>query len=111
MQDDRLIKLLDMLKLQPDDAFLNYAVALEYESIKDKNNSEKYFKKLLKEHSAYLPTYYKAAYFFLDKQEYRTALTIIESGLKLARTTHDIKTIKEMQELRNIIEEEMEDHS
>ncbi len=60
MSASRIESLFELLKETPDDPFLFYCLALEYQKT-DNAQALGYFEKLLNEYPSYVPTYYHAA--------------------------------------------------
>ncbi len=84
MQNNRLLRLLEFLDNDPNDPFILYALATEYNV---QGNIEKalfYFEKLSSEHENYVGTYYHYAK-LLDKLENREkAIEIYKKGIEIA---------------------------
>lgn len=92
----RLERLLAFLKDEPDDPFLLYAIATEY------NGSEPlkalaYYERLLAEHPDYVGTYYHAAALYADLDEIEKADQTYQKGLEVARQAKDHKAAAELQ--------------
>jgi Tfp pilus assembly protein PilF len=95
--NSRILSLEEMLQESPEDAFVKYALALEYSK---ENNIEKaahFFEWLLSENSDYLPTYYQAAYFFAMQQQDEKAEKIFQAGISLAKQKQDRHALAELQ--------------
>ena len=107
MQKNRLDNLLDMLETQPDDDFLLYGIALEYQAAKDFENARAYFEKLLALHPDYLPVYYQAGLCYISIQKYELAIAIFEKGMEIAQKQKNIKTFNELLEIKENLEEEI----
>jgi hypothetical protein len=56
MQSTRLIKLLEFLESEPNDPFILYALATEYNSLNDVDKAFAYYLKLVDENPAYVVT-------------------------------------------------------
>lgn len=108
MQTNRLTNLLQLLEQQPDDAFLIYAVGFEYESAGQDIEAESYYLKLLDSHADYLPLYYQYALLKARTGRETEALQLIDKGMMLARDQKNNKTLRELSEAKQMIEEEME---
>ncbi len=92
---DRLELLKVFAKEEPEDPFNWYALAVEYLAI-DRDKAELYFDKLLNSFEYYLPTYYTAAHFFTQKEEFQKTKIIYEKGIKLAGDTNEFKAQNEL---------------
>jgi hypothetical protein len=64
MLTDRIMLLEEYLKEDPDDAFILYALALEYIKASSHDKAGEYFVKLREKHPDYLPMYYHYGKFF-----------------------------------------------
>ncbi|MEQ9298983.1 MAG: tetratricopeptide repeat protein [Cyclobacteriaceae bacterium] len=95
MNHERLKKLLEFLKNEPNDPFTIYAVATEY---LDGNplKSKEYFELLLRQHPDYLATYYHAAQLYADLDMLDEAEATYQLGIDLAEKQHELKTLQEL---------------
>lgn len=97
MLNQRLEQLLDFLKQEPQDAFLLYAIALEYL----KNDTKKaviYFEKLLKEQPKYTATYYQLAALYIDMEELEKAKNVFEQGIEICKEAGEQKNFEELKQ-------------
>jgi hypothetical protein len=92
----RLEQLQQYVNDDPNDPFNLYALALEFAK-SDANKAEGIFKRLLSEHKDYLPTYYQAANLFESNGKHDLAITTLHSGVALARSLNELKTLRELQ--------------
>ncbi len=104
MSHSKIEQLLEFLKDDPMDSFTLYALALEYEKAEDKKAKE-YYDLLLKEHPAYLATYYHAAKWY-EKYHKETSLQIYKLGMELANKNGKVKTYNELQNALNMLLDE-----
>lgn len=95
MPTQRIKQLQQFYDEDPADPFNAYALALEYLN-HDHEKSRELFDKLLVNHKEYLPTYYHAAKFFQERGETKKATEIYESGMALAKTLNDQKSLREL---------------
>ena len=96
MNKTRIIQLKKFLEESPNDPFIHYGLALEYQKSEPKMAREKYLE-LLERFPDYLPTYYHAAHFFWEEGEADRTTEIFESGIELARRQSDQNTLRELQ--------------
>ena len=96
MSTDRLNTLKTFLKESPNDPFIIYCIALEYEKTNDPK-CEITFNQLLKEYPNYLATYYSFGKFLENKNLINEAEDIFIKGLSLAKEQGEIKTAGELQ--------------
>lgn len=101
--------LLDMLAEQPEDAFLNYALALELAKEGKKEEAINAGLSLLEKQADYLGAYHQVGLWLFEEGRYAEAKTIVESGIALAKSTKEQKAAGEMQEALWMIEDELEE--
>ena len=104
MQSERLDKILEMLKTSPEDTFLLYAAAMEYEGSGKTGEALQFFKEVLRIDPSYLSAYYRLGY-LLQEAHPSEAKAWLESGIALAREKKDAKTEREMRQLLEEVEE------
>lgn len=98
MVEDRLIFMEEMLDTNPNDPFLLYAIAIEYQNKTDIKKTSEIFTKLLKEHPKYLATYYQMGQILEGKGKFDKAVALYRKGKELAIKSNDQKTIGELSE-------------
>lgn len=111
MDSTRLEQLKGMLKDNPDDSFLLYAIAQEY--IKEDNNGEalKFFDNLLKNNPNYTGAYYHLGKLHERLGDLPTAIDTYKKGLEVTRQRaahHDHNELKGA--LALIADDEEEDY-
>jgi tetratricopeptide (TPR) repeat protein len=97
MQNTRLAKLLEFLESDPNDSFILYALATEYNSLNDTNNAFNYYLKLVAEHPDYVGTYYHLGKLYEKEGQKEAAITIYQKGMAAARTKRDLHALSELQ--------------
>lgn len=97
MNNDKLSQLLEFLNSTPNDPFLIYAVALEYQKKADMENCLKYFEELTQNHPEYLGTYYQLGKLYEDLEQTTNALTTYRAGIEWAKKQGKQKTLSELQ--------------
>lgn len=95
---NRLETLLQMAVNKPDDAFLQYAIALEHVALQDMQAAENIFQSLLSLQPNYLPTYYQYGQLLETVDKTEQAFHIYEQGIALALKSNDNKTARELQQ-------------
>ncbi|MBN8701612.1 MAG: tetratricopeptide repeat protein [Bacteroidetes bacterium] len=101
----RVTLLLEMLKNDPNDVFLIYALALEHAK---EERLEEAIGLLEKAHSineSYLPAYYQLGKLYEQTGESQKAIQIYRKGIFIANSKKDMKTIGELEEALMIIDE------
>ncbi len=101
MQNTRLAKLLDFLSKDPQDSFILYALATEYNAIGDLDNAFLYYQKLVTQHPDYVGTYYHFGKLLekMDKKE--LAFEIYQKGIATARAKRNRQALSELQNAYN----------
>jgi len=104
MENSRLEILLKSLEASPHDAFTRYLAALELTKLQRHNEATTQFEQLIKEHAAYVPTYYQYAQ--LNENLGRTveAIRIYKLGLVAARNAGDFHAASELQAALDLLE-------
>lgn len=92
---DRIELLKGYCKVEPDNPFNYYALALEYRA-SDKTASAHLFDFVVKDFPTYLPVYFPAAHFFFEEGDLKKAKELFEIGLALAHDLQDEKAKKEL---------------
>jgi tetratricopeptide (TPR) repeat protein len=101
MQNTRLAKLLEFLAAEPNDSFVLYALATEYNSLNDTENAFAYYLKLVNEHPTYIGTYYHLGKLYEKVGQKEKAIEIYQSGIVAARTKRDMHSLSELQSAYN----------
>ena len=102
MQSTRLNKLLNFLATQPDDPFILYALATEYNTSNDTENAFFYYLKLVEEHPSYVGTYYHLGKLYQKGGQDDKAIAIYQEGMKRAREKRDMHAFSELQGAYNV---------
>jgi tetratricopeptide (TPR) repeat protein len=103
MQNTRLNKLLTFLAEQPDDPFILYALATEYNSLNDTEQAFYYYLKLVEEHPMYVGTYYHLGKLHQKQGNEAEAIAIFQLGMQRAREKGDRHAFSELQGALNVI--------
>jgi len=101
MQVDRLAKLLEFLKNEPDDAFLLYALATEYLRLNQADTALNYYERLMTDHPKYVGTYYHLGKLYEALNRKDDAISTYETGMKTARELRDNHALSELQGVYN----------
>lgn len=96
MTTERLEKLLNFLKSSPNDSFLLFAVAKEYESNGHQDKALKYYMILKDQDPEYIGLYYHLAKLYENIQEEVLALRIYNEGIALAKKKADYHSLSEL---------------
>lgn len=97
MQSTRLAKLLEFLQSDPNDPFVLYALATEYNTSNDTEKALDYYLKLITDHPDYVGTYYHLGKLYQKIGEMELALNIYQKGMLAARKKGDMHAFSELQ--------------
>ena len=95
----RIDMLKEMLKEEPGDSFLIYAIALEHVKNGESKKALKMLEHLLAEDPQYLAAYYQLALIYADEAKFDLLLKIIEKGREVAHAQGNLKTMNELEGL------------
>ncbi len=103
---DRIDSLLQMLRQEPSDEFLNYALGLEYaKEIQTHPLSEIQFKKVLSNNGQYIAAYYQLGQLYELMGKKQEALEQYYLGLEIAKVQKNNKAINEINEAIFLLED------
>lgn len=102
----RLQKLKEMEAEKPDDAFLKYAIALEYVSAGADDEAKPYFELLLQKFPGYVATYLHVGGLYERMGKVTEAMDAYKKGMEVARQLGDTKTLGELNEALQLAEDE-----
>ncbi|MCB9246442.1 MAG: tetratricopeptide repeat protein [Flavobacteriales bacterium] len=103
----RLDQLKEFLEKEPDDPFLNYALAMETESAGDRQRALDILRTLRNTHPDYTATYYHLGRLLLEFGKRDEALAIFEEGVKRTRAKKEQHLLAELQSaLNNLLYDE-----
>ncbi len=98
MANDRLKLIKEMLETNPEDSFLKYAAALEYEKEGDRKSAISIIEDLLSKDANYLGGYYKLGRLYEEEGKEKVAIKIYRLGLDVSKKNSDLKTEGELSE-------------
>lgn len=101
---NRKKEILELLKDNDKDIFLNYALGLEYVADENILLAIQQFEKVISLDNEYIPAYYQCGTLYYQNGEKDKALTILRKGLKLAMNQQNTKSIAEFKSLITNIE-------
>jgi tetratricopeptide (TPR) repeat protein len=105
MQQSRIELINAMLVKEPNDDFLNYALALEYIKENNFNKAIEIFTRLILASPQYLASYYQLGKLHESAGEKETAVSIYTKGIEIARQQKNTKTLSELNEALTLLEE------
>ena len=94
---DRIAQIIEMLKKDPVDAFLQHALALEYIKKGDDITARSIFEEVLARDPGYVGSYYHLAALLERMGETALAIHWYEAGMKAAKAAGDRKAYNELQ--------------
>lgn len=98
MSSQRIYQLKEMLKNEPDDSFLNYALALEYAKAGDPKKAIELIEALLTHDKNYLGAYYQLGSLYEQTADIQRAAITYEKGIIIAQQQQNKKTLGELRE-------------
>lgn len=101
----RIEQIREMLRDEPEDAFLIYALALEYEKAGQEQEAISSLVTLQQKQPAYLPVYYKLGKLNEGLGQVQKAITYYKEGIEVARQQNDQKTLGELNEALMFLDE------
>ena len=101
----RLQHIKEMLKNEPNDSFLNYALALEYAKINDYKKAIEIIEELLARDENYLGAYYQLGKYYEQIEQSQTAAVSYKKGIVIAKLQKNFKTQRELNEALMLLEE------
>jgi Tfp pilus assembly protein PilF len=92
----RIAQLLVLLKTEPGDQFLNYALALEYANGNEKAKAIEIILKIIDRDENYLGAYYQLGQLYEQIQQFENAGDIYRKGIEIAKRQRKTKTLGEL---------------
>lgn len=97
MQNQRLAKLFEFLENDPNDSFILYAIATEYNVQNDVENALKYYLQLTEKHPDYVGTYYHLGKLYEKMGQKEEGIKVYQTGMNAARQKRDMHALSELQ--------------
>lgn len=101
----RIDHLLELLKSEPNDSFLNYALALEYAKLDEREKAIRIIENILKRDENYLGAYYQLGQLYEQLQQLENARVTYTKGVIIARQQKNAKASGELSTALLLIEE------
>lgn len=98
--------ILEMLKNDASDIFLNYALGMEYIAENDLDKAIFQMEKVLERDPEYLACYYQLGKLYEQKSNLERAKTYYANGLEKAHLRNDLKTQGELSEALMMIDDQ-----
>ncbi|MCB0689503.1 MAG: tetratricopeptide repeat protein [Saprospiraceae bacterium] len=104
---NRLQTLEVYIKETPNDPFLHFAIAKEYESLGDVEKAVTRYELLMERYPEYVGTYYHAGKMYEKLHQIDRALQCYERGLEQARIAKDRHSASELAEAKESLEDSL----
>ncbi len=85
----RLNQLQVFLEATPNEPFILFAIAKEYEGLGNKEQTLFYYEKLVQEHSSYVGTYYHLGKFYEREERIADAIATYKKGMEVAQAQNE----------------------
>lgn len=103
MSSTRLSKLLDFLESDPNDPFILYALATEYNAQNDKEKAYYFYLELTDKYPDYVGTYYHLGKLYEKDDQKEKAIEVYQKGMTVARNKRDMHAFSELQSAYNSV--------
>lgn len=107
MENWRLQKLLDLLESSPEDEFVIYAIAQEYQKGKNLSKAIDTYLKLKKINPQYVGLYYHLAAAYIEDEQNELAMTTYNEGIEVATSLKDMHALSELRNAKTNLEMEL----
>lgn len=94
---NRLQQLLDLLEAQPEDAFLFFAIAKEYEKLTRLDEAFRWYQQLVERDPGYTGTYFHLGKLQEKVGEVEAARQTFQAGIAICRKAGDVHALSELQ--------------
>jgi tetratricopeptide (TPR) repeat protein len=101
----RMAQLLEMLKSEPNDPFLNYALAVELAKLGQIDTSIDKLEALISNNPDYLGSYYMLGKIYEQALQPEKAIETYKKGIEIAKKLNDKKTLGELNEALLMLED------
>lgn len=99
----RRAQIQEMLKEEPNDPFLNYALAQELLKEGLTEEGETQLRAICTKHPGYVPAWFRLGQFLADEQRSDEAVSILQEGIATAKRTGDLHAAGEMTQLLELL--------
>lgn len=101
----RLEQILRMLKEDPSDPFLNYAMALEFAKLGNIDTAIDAIEGIIARDANYLGAYYQLGKFYEQSLQPEKAISTYQKGIAVAKNQHNNKALGELSEALLMLED------
>lgn len=106
----RLPLLLNLLSASPQDSFLLFAIAKEYEKMGDEEQALAYYLRLREADPGYVGLYYHLGKLYQRRQDLENALEAYKTGMDVAKKAGDGHALSELAGAKMEISDDDEDY-
>lgn len=96
MSSKRLQQLLTFYEESPEDSFIRFAIAKEYEKLGESDQALEFFQKILHDDPEYVGTYYHLGKLYESRQRPALAFATYKRGMAVARRAGDQHALSEL---------------
>lgn len=96
MSDARLQQLLQFQRESPDDSFIAFAIAKEYENLGERKQALDCYLQLKKQHPSYVGLYYHLGKLYEQLSKWKEAFETYKEGMAVARREGDRHALNEL---------------
>ncbi|MBC7777602.1 MAG: tetratricopeptide repeat protein [Phycisphaerae bacterium] len=97
MTTTRLQYLNKLLEASPNDSFVLFALAKEYEGVGDDTQSLSFYLRLKEADPTYIGTYYHLGKLFERQEDFQNAILTYKQGIEISRKAGDRHAMSELQ--------------
>ena len=101
----RIAELQKMLEAEPQDSFLNYALALEFANEHNFLKAISVLEALIRREPSYLAAYYQLGKFYEKEDDTSNAALAYRNGIEIARQQKNHKTLGELRTALLLLED------
>lgn len=102
----RMNQLLHLLRDDPNDLFVLFAIAKEYEKSGNVDKAREFYEKVLASDKEYIGVYYHLAHLYSEYGEIDQAYKIYDAGIDIANKISDTHALGELQNAKKNLEME-----
>ncbi|MFK7934482.1 MAG: tetratricopeptide repeat protein [Saprospiraceae bacterium] len=96
MNNNRLERLFTFQKDSPNDPFILFAIAKEYEKLQETGKALEYYQQLATNHNDYVGTYYHLGKLYEQLQQPSEAFFTYKKGMEVAKAAGDQHALSEL---------------
>ncbi len=97
MTTTRLLYLQKLIEASPNDSFILFALAKEYEGTGDEAQSLSFYLRLKETNPSYVGTYYHLGKLYEGQEDFQNAILTYKQGIEISRQAGDRHAMSELQ--------------